>query len=193
MTGPDLARGRWLSLAMAAAVVAITLGTVTMVVFNASQLRTVTVDVQTTRVQSINITNADRECLLLLQLVSDLGETSHIEQVNTQRGVMLRHLNVSVASFAPDSAQGRELAGVRTELVNFPWDKIDDREAHRLRLSALELVSRSELRINTLRTDQEKYFYKTTSGALDANQRSQVGLRSWWRSCSGSASSGWPW
>ncbi len=68
--------GDGVSLAMAAAVVAITLGTVTMVVFNASQLRTVTVDVQTTRVQSINVTNADRECLLLLQLVSDLGETS---------------------------------------------------------------------------------------------------------------------
>ena len=147
-----------------------------MVVFNASQLRTVTVDVQTTRAQSINVSNADRECLLLLQLISDLGATSDIEQVNTQRGVMLRQLNVSVASFAPDSAQGRELAGVRTELVNFPWDKIDDREAHRLRLSALELVSRSELRINTLRTDQEKYFYSATSRALDANQRSQVGL-----------------
>jgi diguanylate cyclase (GGDEF)-like protein/PAS domain S-box-containing protein len=176
MTGPDLGRGRWGSLAMAAAVVAITLGTVTMVVFNASQLRTVTVDVQTTRVQSINVSNTDRECLLLLQLVSDLGETSTTQQIDTQRGVMLRQLAVSVASFAPDSAQRRELAGVRTELVNFPWDKIGAREAHRLRLSALELVSRSELRINTLRTDQEKYFYSATSGALDANQRSQVGL-----------------
>ncbi len=63
MTGPDLGRGRWGSLAMAAAVVAITLGTVTKVVFNASNQRTVTVDVKTTRVQSIKVSKTDRECL----------------------------------------------------------------------------------------------------------------------------------
>ena len=79
-----------------------------------------TAEVQTTRVQSINVTNADRECLLLLQLVSELGETSTTEQVDVQRGVMLRQLAVSIASFPPDSAQARELAGVRTELVKLP-------------------------------------------------------------------------
>jgi len=176
MTGPDLGRG-WGQRVVVAVVVAITLGTITMVAFNASQLQQVTTDVQTSRVQSINVANANRESLLLLQLVGQLGETSTSEQIDVQRGVMLRQILVSIAAFPADSAQEQELQGVQTELLTFPWERLRDREdAGQVRLTAMALVARSERRINALRTDEEKHFYSATSGALDANQRSQVGL-----------------
>jgi diguanylate cyclase (GGDEF)-like protein/PAS domain S-box-containing protein len=168
---------RWGQRLIVAAVVAITLGTITMVAVNASQLREVSNDVLVTRVQSINVTNANRECLVLLQMVSKLGETSTYEQVELQRGVMLRQVNVMIASFAPDSAQGREMSAMRAAIVAFPWDELATPEGlGEPKLIATQLVAQSERRINGLRTGQEKYFYQATSRALDATQRSQIGL-----------------
>ena len=176
MSAPPPAR-RWRSRLLVAAVVVLTLGTLATVVGNSLQLRRVTDEVKTTRVQSINVTNTDRECLLLLQMVTDLGETVTTTQVDQQRGLLVRQLSVSIASFPADSAQVRELAGVRSALLTFPWERLTDPPAAaRTRLTALALVSRSERRINALRSGQEKYFYSAASEALDANERSQVGL-----------------
>ena len=160
MTGFDPDR-RWGQRLMVAIVVAVTLGTITMVGVNASQLREVTADVQTTRVQSINVTNANRECLLLLQLVSQLGETSTVEQVDVQRGVMLRQIAVSIASFPPDSPGAREMVGVRDAIVDISLGELWPARAGtgQPRLTATQLVADSERRINGLRTGQEKYFY----------------------------------
>ena len=149
-----------------------------MVGANASQLRAVTAEVQATRVQSINVQNADRECLVLLQLVGELDETSTPEQVDLQRGAMLRQVAVSIASFPPDAAQARELEGVRAELNMLPVGAA--RPAGRPRRAAAD---RDGPGLKERAPDQhpahrpgEALLPGDQPAPLDANQRSQNGL-----------------
>jgi diguanylate cyclase (GGDEF)-like protein/PAS domain S-box-containing protein len=172
---PRRRRGARLSIAL---MVVVTIGTIVLVVVNAVQLGRVTSQVQASQARSTNIANATRENLVLLEMVSQLGETTTSQQVAVQRGLLLRQMNVASVTFPPDSAELRELEEVRQAINRFPWDRLGEGRARQdsLRLAALATVKQSELRINALRTAEEKRFYSATSVALDTNKRSQLVL-----------------
>ena len=61
---------------------------------------------------------------------------------------------VSIVSFEPDSPQVRELQDVRAQLAAFPWDRLAASRGRDdgLRHEAMELIARSEERVNVLRS-----------------------------------------
>ena len=85
---------------------------------------------------------------------------------------------VSIVSFQPDSPQVRELQDVRAQLGAFPWDRLAESRGRddALRREAMELIARSEERVNALRSAQEKHFYAVTTASLKANQHGQFAL-----------------
>jgi PAS domain-containing protein len=174
--------GRWERSArprvLIAAVVLVTVAIVGMVGLNAVLLGRMTQQVEAAQSRSASLSNATRETLLLLQVVTDLPETADAQHLDVQRGVMGRHVAVAAPSFPPDDPKARELLDVRTEVARFPWDRLvatGGREAA-LRLSAMSLISRSERRINALRSQEAKQFYAATVASLAAKQRGQFAL-----------------
>jgi diguanylate cyclase (GGDEF)-like protein/PAS domain S-box-containing protein len=177
MTGPA-PRRRWGSRVSVAAMVVVTIGTIALVAFNAVELERAASQVQASQSRSTNVANATRENLVLLEMVSQLGETTTAQQVAVQRGLFLRQMNVARVTYPPDSAEVRELEEVRGAINRFPWDRLGEGQSRQspLRLAALAMVKQCELRVNALRTAEEKRFYSATSVALDSNKRSQLVL-----------------
>ena len=175
MTDPAPPRRRGVRLSIVLMVV-VTIGTVALVVVNAVQLGLVTTQVQASQSRSTNVANATRETLVLLEKVSQLGETSTPEEVAVQRGLLLRQINVAGVLFPSDSAELRELDEVRQAINRIPWDRLGDGKDRKnpLRLAAVATLTQSELRINALRSAEERRFYSATSVALDFNKRSQL-------------------
>ena len=156
----------------------VTVATVGMVGRNAAELNRVTATVQAAQAQSTNLANANREILVLLQALTELGETSSLRQITVQRGLAIRQINVSIASYPAGRPEVAELKAVATALNRFPWDRLPTTRGRvdTLRLSSMALTSQSERRINALRSEEEKRFYSSAIASLDLNQRSQAGL-----------------
>jgi PAS domain-containing protein len=179
MSEPGLARGsRIRQRILVGAVGIVTVATVGLVAVNALALGGVTQQVQDAQSRAASLGNAMRESLVVLQLVTALGETSDSGDVTVHRGLLGRQLDVSFASFPPDAPEAREIAEVKAALARFPWKRLPRVGGHDdpLRLSAMALTYQVEQRVNALRSAEEQRFYATTIQALDANQRSQVGL-----------------
>ena len=163
---------------LVAAVVVVLVATVGLVGLYSTLLDRMSTQVEEAQARSANLSNANREVLVLLQAVSRLDRDTDLRVVEVQRGLVARHVRVSIASFAPGDPQTVQLEGVRAELAAFPWDRFlgsRGRDAA-LRREATALVTRSEERINALRSQQEQQFYRVTSAALEANRRGQLAL-----------------
>jgi diguanylate cyclase (GGDEF)-like protein/PAS domain S-box-containing protein len=176
-------RHTWGKRLMVALMVLITVGTIGFVAVNAARLGGVTAQVQSVQARSTNVANADRESLVLLQLVGELGETTTSKQVAVQRGLMVRQMIVATTSYPAGSAEVLELDDIRATVARFPWAELDaelasapDPARSPLKLACLTMVRHTELRLNSLRNAEEHRFYSVTSRALDSNERSQVGL-----------------
>ena len=67
---------------------------------------------------------------------------------------------------------------MRSDLAAFPWDRLVETRGRdiALRREAIDLVARSERRVNVLRSGQEKQFYAVTTESLTANQHGQLTL-----------------
>ena len=134
--------------------------------------------VESAQARSANLSNADREVLVLLQVVTQLGVDTDPHEIDVHRGVAGRQIGVSIASFDSDDPRVRELHDVRERLAAFPWDRLAESRGRddTLRREAMALVGQSEERINTLRSEQEKTFYAITRSSLAANQHGQFTL-----------------
>jgi diguanylate cyclase (GGDEF)-like protein/PAS domain S-box-containing protein len=163
---------------MVGAVGVVTVATVGLVAVNAVALGEVSDQVQNAQSRAASLGNAMRESLLLLQLVTALGETSTLDEVATHRGLLGRQFDVSAASYPPDAPEVREIAAIKAAVARFPWQRLPRVGGHDdpLRLSAMALTRQVEQRVNALRSAEEKRFYSATIEALDAKLRSQVGL-----------------
>ncbi len=161
-----------------AVVVVVLLTTVGLIVLYSLLLGRMSKQVEEAQSRSANLSNADREVLILQQAVTQLGPDGDPDDVGLHRAVATRQIVVSIVSFQPDSPQARELQDVRAQLGAFPWDRLvasrgrDDA----LRREAMELIARSEERVNGLRSAQEKHFYAVTAASLKANQHGQFAL-----------------
>jgi diguanylate cyclase (GGDEF)-like protein len=178
MTSPEPARRsrRWPHRAFAAVLVAATVATAAFVAHNAVQLSEVNALVQATQSRSLNLSNAQREAQRLLQRVTELDESRDPRSIDVQRGLLLRHINVAVASYPAGSPEAAELEEVKTALQRFPWGRLaalDDGSDPQQRL-AMALTSQLEKRLHALYVAQEQGFYATTAASLDSSQRGQV-------------------
>ena len=175
-------RGRWRSSGghrvVAGIVILATLVTVGLVGANAALLGRMTTEVQEAENQSTNLSNSLREALRLLQLLTELGETSDPKEIAVQRGLLKRQLAVTIAAFPAGSAEAAELRAIHEDISSFPWDRLPETGGHEspLRLTGMGTVSRTERRINALRSEEEKSFYSTTIRSLDAKRRSELAL-----------------
>ena len=163
---------------LVAAVVVVLVTTVSLIATYSVLLDRMSRQVDEAQARSANLSNADRETLVLLQEVTRLGADSDPDEIELHRGVSARQIVVSIASFDADDPEVRELQDVRARLAAFPWDRLiatrgrDDA----LRRAAMTLVTQQEERINILRTGQEQQFYRVTTASLAANQRGQLAL-----------------
>jgi hypothetical protein len=66
---------------------------------NAVLLGRMTTDVQAGQKRLVNLSNADREMLLLLQSLTPLGERTDPDDVRLQAGLMFRQLTIAAAAF----------------------------------------------------------------------------------------------
>ena len=160
------------------AVVVVLVATVSMIVLYSLLLDRMSRQVEDAQSRSANLSNADREVLVLLQVVTQLDRDSDPQDVVVHRGVAARQIGVSIASFDPGAPQVRELLDVRERLLTFPWDRLVESRGRDddLRRAAMALLADTEERVNALRSDQEKTFYAVTRSSLDANQHGQFAL-----------------
>jgi diguanylate cyclase (GGDEF)-like protein/PAS domain S-box-containing protein len=136
-----------------------------------------TTDVAAGQQRATNLSDTQREALLLLQQVSGLGADSPIGPVTIRRGLLTRQLLVAAAVFPLDSPQYRELQDIRAGLTDFPWGEIEKRgRLEVLRATATALVSQIEVRVKTLYDAQEASFYQATLDSVDAKRASQNAL-----------------
>ena len=162
---------------LVAVVVAVLVTTVSAIVAHTVLFDELSLQVEEAQARAANLSNADRETLLLLQLVTRLPGIEP-EDVDVRRGVAARQILVSVASFGDGDAQARELTDVKAALSAFPWDRLAATRGRDdgLRRAAMDLVTRSEERVNILRSQQEQQFYAVTAALLVAKQRGQLAL-----------------
>ena len=180
MTGPPRPRRRWtqrITVVTATLASLATLTTVAVIGINAVLLGDVNARVQAAQSQTLNLSNAQREMLLLLQAVTAYGESTDARDVQVQRGLLFRQLSVSSASYPPDSPEVRELAEIRNAVDRFPWQRLETLggRGEPLRPLALALVAQTERRIHYLRVAQERKFYAATIASLDAARNGQLG------------------
>ena len=134
--------------------------------------------VEQAQARTANLSNADRECLVLLQAITALGADGDPAEIDVRRGIVGRQLVVSIAAFEPGDPQVGELQDVRARLSAFPWDRLvadGGRDADQ-RHAATALVTRLEERVNAVRSAQEQHFYAVTTSSLAENQRVQFVL-----------------
>ena len=160
------------------AVVVVLVVTVGMLVVYSALLDRMSRQVEQAQARSANLSNADREVLVLLQVVTAFGPGADPQEVDVHRGVAVRQMMVSSASFDDGDRPVAELADVRTRLAGFPWDRLARSQGRDVALhqQAIALVSDCEERVNALRSKQEKQFYAVTTESLAANQRGQLAL-----------------
>ncbi|MGH8869940.1 MAG: putative bifunctional diguanylate cyclase/phosphodiesterase [Actinomycetes bacterium] len=159
-------------------VVVATCGIVGLVVQSSLLLGRMTTDVAVAQQRATNLSNAQREGLLLLQSLTDLGVGSDADKVAVQRGLFARQVGVSEAGFSESSAEARELAQVQRALAGFPWERLEA-AGHRgevTRRTGMALVAQSERRVRGLYAHQEQFFYSATLDSLKAKHRSQIAL-----------------
>jgi diguanylate cyclase (GGDEF)-like protein/PAS domain S-box-containing protein len=164
---------------VAAAVVLAAMATALyLVAVNAVLLSRMTAEVRLAQRHSADLADATHEAQLLLQTVTQLGETTAAHDSVVQSGLLLRHLTVAAASFPPGAAEGDEIREIRRRLAAFPWDRLRATEgrSNPLRVQAMALASSSERRLEFLRNVQEAHFYDTTIESLDAKRNSQAAL-----------------
>ena len=179
MTGGASRWERWARpRVLVAAVLVVLVMTVALIGLYSVLLDRMSSQVEDAQARSANLSNADREVLVLLQAVTQFGPDSDPDEIDLHRGVAGRQIVVSIASFEPGDPQVRELQDVRRDLAAFPWDRLVETRGRdlALRREAIDLVARSERRVNVLRSEQEKQFYAVTTSSLTANQHGQLTL-----------------
>ena len=160
------------------AVVVVLVTTVGLIAVYSVLLDRMSDQVSKAQARSANLSNADRETLVLLQAVTQLGPDSDPDEIGLHRGVSGRQIVVSISSFDEGDPEVRELQDVRAQLAAFPWDRLVETRGRDddLQRAAMAVVAQSEERINILRSGQEQQFYRVTAASLTANQRGQLAL-----------------
>jgi len=149
-----------------------------LVAVNAVLLGRISTEAQDAQLHSADLADASHEALLLLQTVTQLGETTAPQDAVLQSGLLLRHLTVAAASFPPGSNEGDEIREIRRRLAAFPWERLpaSGGGSDPLRVQAMALAGSSERRLEFLRGAQEAQVYDTTIESLDAKRNSQAAL-----------------
>jgi len=161
-----------------AVMVVLTGSTVAFVGFNVRHVGDARAAVQAAQSQAFNVNNADRQALLLFNRVSELGDGVTERDIAIHRGLVERQINIAITSYPQQSASVRELRGVIDELRSFAWDDLQAERGHDdpLHSAVLALAEQTELRLNALRSEQEKIFLSASDAALEADQRREFGL-----------------
>jgi len=107
---------------VAVVVVVATFGILGMVVQSSVLLGRMTNDVAVAQARVTNLANAQRQALLLLQALTTLDQGTGAGEVELQRALVTRHLDVASASFPADSATAEELHGAQIAMAEIDWD-----------------------------------------------------------------------
>ena len=94
-----------------AVVVVVLLTTVGLIVLYSLLLGRMSKQVEEAQSRSANLSNADREVLILQQAVTHLGPDGDPDDVELHRAVATRQIVVSIVSFEPDDPAGPRAAG----------------------------------------------------------------------------------
>ena len=174
-------RSRWWgrSRLLVAAMVVVTAGTLVLVIDAALALGLLTIEVQAATRQSVDLSNATREILLLEQGVSEFGHQGvTAQELQLRVGLLGRQLRVAMGEFPDDSSAIHELRAIDADVRAFPWDRLvaSDGADRELLAAADTLVTDNEKRLNRVSIRQEASFLAVTEAALSASRRSQLGL-----------------
>ena len=121
MTGGASRWERWARpRVLVAAVLVVLVMTVALIGLYSVLLDRMSSQVEDAQSRSANLSNADREVLVLLQAVTQFGPGSDPDEIDLHRGVAARQIVVSIASFEPGDPQVRELQDVRTRSGGVP-------------------------------------------------------------------------
>ncbi|MGV8968271.1 MAG: putative bifunctional diguanylate cyclase/phosphodiesterase [Cellulomonas sp.] len=159
-------------------VVTTMLGILGLAVQSSVLLGQMTADLAVAQPRATGLSNTQRECLRLLQALTDLGDGTTSTAVAVQRGLLGRQINISIPTFPAGSAEATELIGIQTSLAGFPWDRLDQPTAltEVTRRGGMELVKQTERRVKALYDKQEKFYYAATVHSIEAKHRSETAL-----------------
>ena len=114
-------RSRWWSRSrlLVAAMVVVTAGTLVLVIDAALALGRLTIEVQAATRQSVDLSNATREILLLEQGVSEFGHQGVTPQeLELRVGLLGRQLRVAMGEFPDDSSAIHELRAIDADVLD---------------------------------------------------------------------------
>jgi diguanylate cyclase (GGDEF)-like protein len=159
------------------AVVVATLGILLVALTTGTLLGRMTTQVSVAQQRASTLATSERAALQLLQEVSTFQAGGSSSELQVQHGLLGRQLEVARVRFEPGSAPEHELAELRAAVNAFPWDRLraGDNTAV-LAVSARSLVSYVDLRVRTLYSAQESYFYQATVDSLQTKRHSQYAL-----------------
>ncbi len=132
-------------------------------------------DVGIAQHRASNLTNTQREALLLIQAITELDDYPDTTRLNVSRGLLNRQLEVSITSFPADSPSAVELARIRAEVASLDWDGAAGHGAAsvRRRDALVKTTRQIEVRVRQLYIEQEKLFYQAIIESVKAKQGSQ--------------------
>ena len=163
--------------ALVVAVVLATLGILLVALTTGTLLGKMTTQVSVAQQRATTLATSQRTALQLLQSVSTYQAGGDSSEMDVQRGLLIRQLEIARVRFDAGSRPEHELTELRTAVAAFPWDRlrtgVDDSV---LTVSAFALVSYVDLRVRDLYGAEESYFYQATVDSLQTKKQSQYAL-----------------
>jgi diguanylate cyclase (GGDEF)-like protein/PAS domain S-box-containing protein len=176
-----LGRGRrWLSRAYAVLVIAALVGVLVIVANSTRLIEQLTAEVAVAQRRSEHLSNSQREVLRLLQAVTVAAANSpptapQLRTVQVRRGLFGRQIVVAGGVFTPDSAEGRELQAIATQVDELDWSALERGDPKGVDAIVDGLVV-AERRAKVLYDAQTRGYYYTTARSLQAKERGQDAL-----------------
>ena len=159
------------------AVVLATLAILLVALTTGTLLGRMTTQVSVAQQRASTLATSQRTALQLLQEISTYQTGGNSSELDAQRGLLVRQLEVARVRFDPGSAAEHELAELSAAVGTFPWDRLraGGHDAV-LAVSARALASYVDIRVRDLYGAEESYFYQATVDSLQTKRQSQYAL-----------------
>lgn len=166
-------RQRILTWVVVGLVSAAAVAVVGLVVHTTVQLGRLATDVSTGQQRATNLSNAQRDALLLVQQLGTPLGARDTDEVELRRGLLLRQLDIVAHLYPEERVEFRALQRWRATLETFPWTELADEP---VRVRSVALARDVEARLRALYGVQESAFYDATLASLSAKRSSHYGL-----------------